>query len=200
MSVGGDVRIVRELPDECRRRMAELYYEAFADKVRPLLGSGPRAIGGLARILRPDATIGALVDGWAVGVAGLTCDGRRFFEPRAEALAAEYGRLRGRLTAAVLRATASAHRPGAGELHVEALAVDSALRGRGIGTRLLEAVHEFGREKGFAAVTLEVVDTNTGAIRLYERLGYMPVKRVRFPLVGRFLGFSAVITMLRYLT
>ncbi len=47
-------------------------------------------------------------------------------------------------------------------------------RGQGVGERLARAAIEFAREVGFPAVKLEVVDTNIAAVRLYERLGFVP--------------------------
>jgi len=58
--------------------------------------------------------------------------------------------------------------------NVHDLAVDPAWRGRGIGTRLLEAVVALARERGHCKVTLEVREDNAGAMTLYRRLGFGP--------------------------
>lgn len=50
--------------------------------------------------------------------------------------------------------------------------VTPAARGRGLGTALIEAIAEVGREHGHAKLTLEVAASNAGAIRLYRRLGF----------------------------
>lgn len=49
-------------------------------------------------------------------------------------------------------------------------------RGRGIGTRLLDALHTAARAAAIGALSLSVGDGNP-ARRLYERLGYAPVRR-----------------------
>lgn len=54
------------------------------------------------------------------------------------------------------------------------IAVDEARRGQGIGTRALHALEEEARALGARAVMLSVFHHNTGAVRLYERLGYEP--------------------------
>lgn len=52
------------------------------------------------------------------------------------------------------------------------LSVRASHRGRGIGTRLLEAAEAFGRERGIRRLELEVFAKNENAVRLYERRGY----------------------------
>ena len=63
-----------------------------------------------------------------------------------------------------------------GERHgyVEILAVTEAAVGRGLGRVLLECAEEWGRERGYAQITLNVFDTNRKARGLYEHLGYQP--------------------------
>ena len=57
-------------------------------------------------------------------------------------------------------------------INVHDLAVMPTHRGRGIGTRLLDAVSERARQSGCCKVTLEVRSSNANARRLYERLGF----------------------------
>ncbi len=54
------------------------------------------------------------------------------------------------------------------------IVVNEAFRGRGIGTRLMTALLEEGEKCGICAFTLEVRVGNKEAIRIYERLGFVP--------------------------
>jgi aminoglycoside 6'-N-acetyltransferase len=52
------------------------------------------------------------------------------------------------------------------------IAVDPAWRGRGVGTALLQAAESWARERGATRMSLGLDAFNTGARRLYERVGY----------------------------
>lgn len=56
--------------------------------------------------------------------------------------------------------------------YINMLAAYPAFRNRSVGTRLMEQVDSLARAAGCTLSSLEVFDENTGALRLYERLGY----------------------------
>lgn len=62
---------------------------------------------------------------------------------------------------------------------LESVAVRSDMRRRGVGQALCEAVGEWCRAQGAAALELEVRAANAGAVALYRRLGFEPVGRRR---------------------
>ena len=63
-------------------------------------------------------------------------------------------------------------RNGATRLLVEAVRVDAALRGQGLGRRLMEHAHELGRERGCALAQLTSDKERPDAHRFYRSLGY----------------------------
>ncbi len=166
-----------------------LYWEAFSRKLAPLVGTRDRGIALMEKLVEPQRAVVALQQDTCIGLAGLQETDRRFIHPRLSAFVQELGWLRG--TPGYI-----AHRwfdssPRKGELRIECLAVSSARRGRGIGTRLLSAVFDHARARGFLAVSLEVVDTNPDARRLYERQGFEPVHTSHYPYLRHIAGFSA---------
>ena len=58
------------------------------------------------------------------------------------------------------------------QAHINNLAVRPELRGRGLGTRLLEAILVEARHLGATSLTLEVRRSNIAAQRLYARAGF----------------------------
>lgn len=88
-----------------------------------------------------------------------------------------------------LRLSLLSHFCAPGEIYVEALVVRESGRGKGIGTSLLEALFEYGKRAGFQSITLQVIDTNPAARKLYERLGFRVVKNTKIWPVNELIGF-----------
>jgi ribosomal-protein-alanine N-acetyltransferase len=59
-----------------------------------------------------------------------------------------------------------------GEIHINNVAMRPEYRSQGIGTALIHHVLAEARRLGARRATLEVRESNTGARRLYERLGF----------------------------
>ncbi|MEJ8561701.1 GNAT family N-acetyltransferase [Yoonia sp. GPGPB17] len=58
---------------------------------------------------------------------------------------------------------------------INALAVFEEGQNQGIGSQLLAAAEDQARDNGFDKMSIQVYAQNTGAVRLYERLGYVRV-------------------------
>jgi ribosomal protein S18 acetylase RimI-like enzyme len=56
--------------------------------------------------------------------------------------------------------------------HIPQVGVGPSFQGLGVGTALMEAAFRDLAEDGFEQVTLTVTDSNAGAVRLYQRLGF----------------------------
>ncbi|WP_066524216.1 GNAT family N-acetyltransferase [Corynebacterium bouchesdurhonense] len=59
---------------------------------------------------------------------------------------------------------------------LEELYVAPALRGRGIGTRMMAVVHEVVAAAGGGEIQINVDEVDTGARRFYERIGFTNVE------------------------
>jgi GNAT superfamily N-acetyltransferase len=60
------------------------------------------------------------------------------------------------------------------------LVTGTAYRGRGFGGELLQRALAWGRRAGADEAYLQVVETNLGAMRLYERAGFETVYRYHY--------------------
>ncbi|GJQ59009.1 MAG: hypothetical protein SCALA701_18100 [Candidatus Scalindua sp.] len=178
--------------------MVDIFYEAFQQKLCPIMGTRERGVSFLQRYLNPEATVVAMDGNRVVGIAGIQYPGCHFFSPSLYDLVCEFGLLRGFLKIVRLRLFHSPDREG--ELYLKAFMVSSPMRGKGIGTNLLEAVSGFARSNGFRAVRVDVVDTNPDARRLYERNEFVAIKIRKCPFLCRAMGFSSAITMIKEIT
>ena len=57
-------------------------------------------------------------------------------------------------------------------VNVHDVAVISTYRGRGVGEKMLKLVEQIAHERGACKLTLEVLQGNSGAARLYHRIGF----------------------------
>jgi ribosomal protein S18 acetylase RimI-like enzyme len=58
-------------------------------------------------------------------------------------------------------------------INIHDFVVLPAVRGKGVGRRLLEAVEKKARELGCCKLTLEVMDNNHQALRMYQAAGFV---------------------------
>jgi len=65
-------------------------------------------------------------------------------------------------------------------LNIHDLAVLPADRGKGVGSALLSAAEEHARRRGCCRLTLEVLESNSGARALYRRFGFDDSTASRF--------------------
>ena len=192
------VRYVQGLPEEYRRSAARLYDGAFGKKFATVVAPRERRIKLLSRCLILEFAVGATTDNGLVGLAGYHLpSGSLTGGMNYKTLISNLGLLRGSWAAIVF--SLYDRKPQPGELLMDGIAVDERVRGRGVGTGLLNRLVDYASEQGLESIRLDVIDTNPGARRLYERNGFAVVKTERFESLRGFLGFGASSTMIRTL-
>ncbi len=180
------------LPEAHFARAAAIYYAAFGRKYRLLMNEA-QALELFPRLFDPAHALVALDGDQLVGLAGLHYEGSGFVRWHWPAYRATFGLLGG--VHRFLWMRLDNDHPPAGEVLLEALAVDPARRGQGIGARLLTETCAFARARGFRAVRLSVVDTNPRARALYEREGFRPVRTIHVPIARWATGFGGFTIM-----
>lgn len=193
----GPVTVRRGIPAGAERRAAELYWDAFGRKLGPALNPPGKAVPFIAAHLNADRAVCALLDGQLVGLAGYQLGGRALTGGSASAVLRAYGLLGGVHRLLIL--ALFERRPTPGQLVMDGIAVAPDVRGRGVGSLLIEEVAAVAAEQGCREVRLDVIDTNPRARALYERRGFTAVRTERTPYLRRLLGFGAVTTMHRSL-
>ncbi|WP_414152997.1 GNAT family N-acetyltransferase [Methanobrevibacter sp.] len=59
-----------------------------------------------------------------------------------------------------------------GDLYVAEIAIDDSMRGQGLGRKVLSDVIDYAKAKNLNRVTLDADFRNTGAKKLYEKIGF----------------------------
>lgn len=86
-------------------------------------------------------------------------------------------------------------RIGRDDCYIESIGVSEGWRGQGVGTALLKQAEEYANQRDKPYLTLEADRINETAIRLYRRLGFVIVRQLPSPLLGRLFGASDSVFM-----
>lgn len=195
----GEIQITAQISDTQMEQAAQIFYEAFELKILHLeLFSANREQGVriLKRSFRPDCAWYAVDGAEIVGVLGLERpNGEHFLQFTWDILFDEFGTLGALWRFGWIRFSHWFQRPRRGDLRIEAVAVAGSIRGKGIGTQLIEHVCRLAKSSGYRGLVLEVVDTNPQAQKLYERLGFTILKKDQVGIFTHRAGFTAVTYM-----
>ena len=132
-----------------------------------------------------------------VGILGIQTDKAEFMNVTLGGLRQFYG-IPGSLWRMALLSVLH-HIPLAGEAYVDGVAVAPAYRGRGVGTRLITALDAWAAGQGLSMVSLEVVDANPRAEKLYRRLGFEAVREQTVWPFSTLFGFRSSTVMIKSL-
>lgn len=181
------VLIQKGLPPDLVGPASELVLSALWEKFVPILGDDSRAIEAVASSIAVSNCFCALKNSALVGLLAMQTRNRNFLNFRFNDLYTRYG-----LWRAVVKGIALhflQHKPSHGELYVEGVAVVDSARGKGVGTRLFDALMNFARTRNYETISLEVIDTNIRALKLYERLGFTIQKRTQLWPANKLIGW-----------
>lgn len=186
----------RGLPEDLRAQAVALYWQAFGGKLGTVMGPTPKALQFLTRVLRANHAFVALdADGALLGMAGFKTPAGSFAGGEIADIRAIYGSLGAAWRLPLLWMLSDE----AAQDHflLDGICVAPQARGLGIGTALMAAIEDEARACGYAAVRLEVIDSNWRAKALYQRLGYRVEKTHQLGLLRHAFGFRAAIMMVK---
>jgi GNAT superfamily N-acetyltransferase len=165
------LQIYRGLHPEYLQSAAKLYLESFRHQISPILGINEQAIAFIQKSFNPQQSLTAMLDGKLAGFAGLRYSGQGFLQLHLSQFVQRFGWLLGRIR---FSQAALFEQPlqDEGQVLIESIVVDPALRGQGVGTSLINAVTEFASDKGFHAVHIKVPNTAPDLYNLGRRLGF----------------------------
>ena len=150
--IPGNIRLIpweRSLDEEA----AELLYESYRRHVDAMINDQYASVTGASRLIEN------IVHHQGCGE----------FLPRVSRMAIHHP---SELLAGILTVTGIRRNTA----HIPQVAVAGVFQGRGVGSALMEAAFRDLSRNGYEEVTLTVTDTNAGALRLYERVGFETFK------------------------
>ena len=189
-----EIVVQQGFPNELRSSAAELYDAAFGVKLSIAIPNPILRMAVLKEGFNPVFSFVAVIGGEMVGIAGFkttqgSLTGGISFRVLKEEIG-YWGAIRAVLVLALFE-----RKQITGQLLMDGIGVSPKMRGRGIGTKLLHSLIGYAQKEGYRSVRLDVIDTNPAARRLYERVGFVPVKTEQFAYLKWLLGFGAATQM-----
>ena len=182
--------------DADREEVAALYWQAFGEKLGPVLRPDAKAKGFILSVMRPDHALSAYdPNGQLLGVVGFKSPQGAFVGGSFEDLARIYGGP-GAVWRTVLLALLERDVENQRFL-MDGLFVRAEARGQGVGSALLAAICREAGQRGYREVRLDVIDSNTRARALYERHGFRAIKTAQRGPLSHVFGFASATTMVR---
>lgn len=151
-------------------------YDAFQRKFRIGFSNSHHFVRMFKKQIDSGSCITATVNGDLAGILTILTREQEFYKLSFRTTFSEFNPVRATRIILNLVMFASEGRPAPDELSVDSVAVDPNHQGLGIGTALLKQAEVTAQNLGKRRMSLSVIDENTGAKRLYERLGYSTVK------------------------
>jgi ribosomal protein S18 acetylase RimI-like enzyme len=189
-----DINYYIGLPERYRDSAVDLYDEAFGQKFAVAIPSRGKRIIFLRKCFKLDYVIGAIYDDKLIGIAGFqTPEGSLTGGITYRELLSQLGFIKGNWAAIIF--ALYERKAVFKELIMDGIAVHSDARGKGVGSYLLKEVAKYAKDHQFNTVRLDVIDINTKAKILYERMGFKSVKTESYPYLKWLLGFSSSTTM-----
>ncbi len=169
------IEYIDYLPDEFKASAMRLYFNSLKEKLGPILGDYNRAQKALESELSINYCLTAICDQKLVGVLGIQTDKGGFINPTLTKMIKVYGTFGG-----IFRMGGLAllhHKTASDELYVDGVAVANQMRGQGIGSHLFDMLEGIASKKRIRTISLDVIDSNSRAKALYERLGFVTIKQ-----------------------
>lgn len=186
------------LPPHLRHDAARLYWQAFGPKLGLVLGPERRALAFLQTVIRADHVVIATTrEGQLVGLAGFKSPEGSFAMGNTHDMRKFYG-IWGGLWRRSLLGLLSSEVDNENFL-IDGICVAPSARGQGIGSALLKALCEQAEQRGYPALRLDVIATNTRAQGLYRRLGFVQTAHHDIGLLRFVFRFARSITMVKRL-
>lgn len=168
------------LGDDIRPQISEVFVGGFYQWLKYFSKDEEKLARAFAHMFKLELFYIAIVDGKVAGITAYTDGEEPCVNICAKEMRKHLGFIMGSFAAVVLKSQFEGHKypfpvdKGTGS--IEFVATSRAHRGKGIATAIIQHIIEATSDNEYI---LEVADTNTNAVKLYEKLGFREFTRVR---------------------
>ncbi|MFD1465431.1 GNAT family N-acetyltransferase [Lapidilactobacillus mulanensis] len=174
-----EIIIANAAKRDLRPDISRIFVEGFYDWLKFFSKDKTKLARTFAHIFNPDVFYVAIENDTALGFAACTNGRVPSIQLKQREFRRHLGFIMGTIAYYVLKREFE-DKPYPFEIQptmgtIEFVATDRHSRGRGVATQIIQHIHEHTPYHSYA---LEVADTNTKAVHLYEKLGYQTFKKV----------------------
>lgn len=189
-----EIKPAAELGKNAKRKLSEIFVDGFGMYLTFFSKDKEKLVNAFEHMFVTEVFYVAVIDGEAAGMAACTDSKARFsINHDKKELIKHLGLLKGTFADYAFKREFQKPPVLSGEktASVEFVATASKYRGKGAASAIMK--HLFSLPQ-YEEYVLEVADTNTNAVRLYEKLGYKEFRRIR-QRFGRISGVNYLVYM-----
>ncbi|MEA3423512.1 MAG: GNAT family N-acetyltransferase [Bacillota bacterium] len=189
------MRIVKGIDNEKIDQISDILYDSFSRKLNIIIDDKMKACNIIKKSINSNMGFYALDDNdEVIGVLGTVTNVDRFNKLKFKSILKEYSFLKTLIKYIPLKIE-SMKIVKKNEVYINLFAVKKGYRGRGIGSELLNTITSHFKETGYKYLRLTVINTNTGAKKMYEKHGFSLERETKYGFLTKKAGFTSVYHM-----
>ena len=175
-------------------RAAELFDLAFSDKFKKAIPEPAMRLRIWESVLDPQQIMAGYLDGNLVSIAVLSYNGKSGFR---QGVIIEVLKILGlrRTPLALTTFALFEKRIAVDDLYIEAISVAPDVRGMGLGSTTIEAIRSTAVRNRLKTMTLQVIQGNESAKKLYEKHGFLVEEFTKNSLMNFLSGINGAYKM-----
>lgn len=189
------------IPNTLKDQVSSLYAEAFERKFIKIVADKHTMSKLFIENMNENCGLCVIEDDEIIGVAGFHVGHHALLGFEMKTFIREFGYIKGLFKCLMILLFYNRKPTHEKELLMDGIVVNKDHRGKGIGTKLFDALEKYAIDNGYTQIRLEVIRENPKAKDLYTRLGFKPTRVEQMPrFIADLIGVSAVTTMIKTLT
>lgn len=188
-----EIRRASELGENTRKKISEIFVDGFGKELTFFSKDSKQLARALEHMFVLDVFYVAIIDGEIAGITACTNGRMTSTVSNKKELIKHLGFLKGTIASYIFKREFEKLPIEVGDrmASVEFVATASKYRGKGVATAIMNHIFTLPQ---YDEYVLEVADTNTNAVKLYEKLGYKEFRRIK-PKHSKISGINYLVYM-----